>query len=879
MVNEETIKDLKKGFKKTKEFLSNKKVQNAIVIVLLLGIIFLGVYIRLQPLPNLIDQTTGEYIPLALDPFYFLRVSETMVGKGLSEFDEMRYSVLNVPWTNEILPQSTVLLFKISKIFDKDVTLRLANVLNPVIFFTLGILVFFFLILFLTRNKWITLIGSGILVIIPPYLYRTLAGFADHESIGMFGFFLALLAFSWGMFYLEGKKLSYYKSAGIGLVSGLATMFAIASWQGGAKFLLMILPLAFIISWLIKKEKSLWNYILFYSPWVLGIIFFGGTLFSYNMVFLLKAFMLNATGILTLLVLGYCLIETILLKSKIKFPWIKKYSQLSAIIATMILGAIFYEIVAGGFFKMVLSLLNMIIDPFGVGRVGLTVAENKKPYLNEWVSQISSIIFYTFLFGCIIVGGKIAKGIKVKKLRPWFIGTFTLFLFGILFSRISANSALNGDNFISKFFFFVSFIILLVCAIYIYRKSDWEIKTKWIFIVAWMIPMLLSVRSAIRVFFAIVPLVSFMIPWTFFEIGKYAKKSKDTLMKMLVIILLVALVIGLIISASNFLKSVNHQAKNQSPSYNSDWQNAMSWVRNNTAPGSLFIHWWDYGYWVQTGGQRPTVTDGGHFNGYWDHLIGRYVLTTSYPETAKSFMKAHNVSYLLIDPTDIGKYSAYSSIGDDKDISDRASWIITLTSDPKEIQETRNGTTRIYRGGTYLDGDIQYEDDLTKAFLPKGKAALGGIILEKNNQKFKQPEGIYIYNNQQYRLPVRYLYQNGNLIDFGTGINSTVYVYANVYNSGAGQQFDVDGAVMYLSAKTKDSLVAKLYLMNDPEKEYEELKLVHSESPYPFPFYYGGFRGPIKIWEVNEMPNIIARKEFLRAFGEYGEFDDLEFIK
>ena len=43
-------------------------------------------------------------------------------------------------------------------------------------------------------------------------------------------------------------------------------------------------------------------------------------------------------------------------------------------------------------------------------------------------------------------------------------------------------------------------------------------------------------------------------------------------------------------------------------------------------------------------------------NDFWDHLIGRYLLTTPNPETALSFMKAQNVSYLY-DPkhTEIDK--------------------------------------------------------------------------------------------------------------------------------------------------------------------------------------------------------------------------------
>ena len=43
--------------------------------------------------------------------------------------------------------------------------------------------------------------------------------------------------------------------------------------------------------------------------------------------------------------------------------------------------------------------------------------------------------------------------------------------------------------------------------------------------------------------------------------------------------------------------------------------------------------------------------------------------------------------------------------------------------------------------------------------------------------------------------------------------------------------------------------------------------------------YFGGLRGPLKIFEVNYPDNIIEREEFLRLDGKYAEFDNLTFTK
>src|SRR5690606_26222141 len=104
--------------------------------------------------------------------------------------------------------------------------------------------------------------------------------------------------------------------------------------------------------------------------------------------------------------------------------------------------------------------------------------------------------------------------------------------------------------------------------------------------------------------------------------------------------------------------------------------------------------WWDYGYWVQTIGERPTLTDGAHANEWWDYTTARYLLTTPTPETALSLMKTHNVSYLLIDSTDIGKYGAFSSIGSDETGNDRLSQIPTMVFDGSQSSLNESGEIR-----------------------------------------------------------------------------------------------------------------------------------------------------------------------------------------
>lgn len=887
MDTEEHPKDKEKVSIQVPAFLKDKKFQVGAVILLFLITLFIGVQIRYQPIANgnLIDATTGDYTPLALDPYYFLRVSETLLADNgtLPAQDMFRAGGIGVPWHNEILPESTVALYKIIKTFNPSVTLNYADVLNPVVFFVIGLIAFFTLVWFLTKNKWIALISSAILTVIPPYLYRTLAGFSDHEAIGMFGFFTALLTFAISMNYLDKNKAKKTNLILLGLLTGFSMVLSIATWGGIAKFTFLIVPLAFLVNWFVNKNKEE-NYVLYYISLIIGAIV-SMPIFGYPVGETIKTFMFNVTGILTIFTLGFIIISYILPKIKQLDKNYLKYKNAISIALTIVLGAVVYQLFIGNIFSMILNLITTIFDPFGTGRLTVTVAENANSYTSDLIAQIGNTVFYLFLLGCLMLGINISKGIKNKKYRPLFSISFIAFILGLLYSAVSASSILNGDSFLSHIFVFGSFLIFAFSSIYIYNKSEWSINSNLIIMASWTIPIVLAVLGAVRFLFAVVPLVSFMAIYGIFELFKLGRKNKDELIKLGSIFLVILVSIFLIISLTGFYKTVKAQAAYQTPSYNTDWQNAMSWVRNNTAEDSLFVHWWDYGYWVQTGGNRATVADGGqvqatYFGG--NEKIGRYVLTTPIPATAKSFMKTFGVDYLLIDPTDIGKYSAYSSIGDGDEVSDRASYLVTFASDPTETQESRNMTTRLYRGGIYLDEDLRYKNGTTDLFLPKGKAAIGGIVLSTTTDgKVMQPEGIYIYSGKQYRLPIRNLYVDGKLMDFKSGINATAYIYPNVYSASGSQKIDQMGAAMYLSAKTQDSLVAQLYLMNDPNNLYPELELVHEESKYHFSFYYGGYQGAIKIYKVHteEMDNILTHEEFKQRQEGADDLDNLDFVR
>jgi len=243
-------------FNKAKKFFCQKKVINAIIVILFLLILIGSSGIRLQNLDILKDSTTGNYIPLALDPFYFLRLAETIAEQGsLPEIDSMRYLPLKVGFSNEIGPQAVVLLYKIINVFNKEATMAFVDVISPVIFFALGLIAFFFLIYVLTNSKLTALLSSAFLSVIPLYIHRTMAGFSDHESIGMLAFFLVMLVYTLGLKFLEKENKSLIKTVLFSLFIGFLAALTVVSWGGIATFVFMIIPLSFF-NFLVYKSSE-----------------------------------------------------------------------------------------------------------------------------------------------------------------------------------------------------------------------------------------------------------------------------------------------------------------------------------------------------------------------------------------------------------------------------------------------------------------------------------------------------------------------------------------------------------------------------------------------------------------------------------------------
>jgi asparagine N-glycosylation enzyme membrane subunit Stt3 len=891
--------------KRKEKIISFFKKSTLWVIPLLIFAIILGIYIRSLPMqdhssgsipslvkfvftpgssfkgtPGLWDITTNTWtLGPDLDPWLFLRYAEAIVKQGsLPEIDYMRNVPIGFTTSKEtqLLPYMIAWTYNLFKWIKPGISIEFAGVVFPVVMFALTILSFFFFVreIFIRKDKEsdinaciIALISTFFMIVIPAFLSRTIAGIPEKESAAFFFMFLSFYLFlkAW-----KAEKIKY--SVVIAAFAGVSTALMGFVW-GGVSFVFVTIAISTFIAFILNKVGK--KEFLVYSAWIIISL---ALLSSLSGKFNLKVQLTSLDSGLAFLVFSILLIDFVLWSTRLKENKNLEKARIPHNILSLIMGialvTILLLILFGPSFIIdkLVALNKMFFTPV-TGRWNITVAENRQPYFTEWEDSFgphvygTALLFWMFFVGSIVLFKKMLKPIKNKD--AWILtGLYVLFFFGLVFSRYSGSSTFNGENFTSKAFYYGAAILLIGSLVYYrfrYYKEDnkdfEKVDYEFLLLFSLFALCLFSARSAVRLIMVLAPVAPILTAFLMVESFSKFRKSKDDTWKIVFgVVAALIIVLGFFIIWEDY-KLVREEAYGFVPSYyNYQWQSAMKWVRENTSQDAVFAHWWDYGYWVQSIGKRATVTDGGNAISFWNYWTGRLVLTGDNQEDSLEFLYAHNATHLLIDSSDIGKYTAFSSIGSNE-VYDRYSWIPTMLSDSSQLQETRNGQIRAYTGGSTTDEDIIYKGENTsEIFLPSGSSAIIGILIEskENNGSitFTQPEAVFYNQGQQIRIPLRYIYFNGQMMDFKSGLNGTAFIIQSVSQSGVDQL----GAVIYISPRVMRGFLGQVYLLNDPFNNFPNFKIAHTEnnligSQNPqlnlreF-FYYQGIQGPIKIWGV-----------------------------
>ncbi len=864
------------------------------IIYALLGVVvFLAVRIRTRNLPGLKDITTGTWtLGPDLDPFFFLRLAKYIVEQGsLMAVDMMRYVPLgfNVAMEDNFIFHyySIAWFHKIFSVFGSE-SVTYSAIIYPVFMFALTVISFFLLVrtifadsLGIKKANAIALVSSFFLSVMPSLLPRTIAGIPEKESAAFFYMFMAFY------FFLRAwKSKTDYSGYGLAILSGLATAGMALIW-GGYLFIFVILVPTLFIAFLFDKFDRRKFYIS-----LLGVAISFATMNFFAEGYYWGNLIKSTTTGGFVFILFIVFVDLLCFKTKLKKYFtagkIKNIPpKIISLLVSLVIVVLFSSAIFGISFlpDQLKDLKNNLIKP-ATSRLIQTVAENKQPYFTEWASNFGPFVkgipltFWLFFIGSIYLFNYMT-GLFKKKERIYLTAAYSIFLISLVFSRYSPSKLLNGENFISIFFYALGFLIFIgTFGFYYYKyfKNNEldklrSIDLNIIFVFMFFFLAIISARGAVRLIMILVPPASIIVSYLAVSSYELIARNWNKEKKIFVLVLSGAVILLTIFSGYNLYKGVSSESAGYVPSgYTQQWQKAMQWVREETPENSVFGHWWDYGYWVQSIGERATVLDGGNEFSYWNHLMGRYALTGTSNIEALEFLYAHNTTHFLIDSTDIGKYTAFSSIGSDENY-DRRSWIPTFLRDNSQTVERKNSTLFIYSGGIAIDEDILYEENGTRIFLPGDKAGLGAVIIEKNSAgEISSVLGVFVYQNQQYTLPLRYYY-DGKLNDLGRGLESGIFLHPKInVQDGQGINIEQDGALLYLSKRTVKSQLARLYLYGEENNNFKEalveddfiIKDLKSQGVQIGSFaYFQGFRGPIKIWGIEYPKEIKYKKEFI----------------
>lgn len=784
----------------------------------LIGIILLGAWVRTLSIQNYKGRLLG------LDPYAFHRYTEMLLDNGyLPEVDQLRYFPDGFLTFREH-HASTYFVASLYLIFSPVLGGELMDysIIYPVVAFIIS-MSFFYLMIKELFNKRTAIIATALLAFAPSYLFRTIAGFSDKENMAM------IFWFSMIYFLVKSFKAKKLKKVLIhGLISGLLAGLSGLSW-GGANFLFISIGLTFLILTLMDRldNKHIITFFCWYTPMLLMngslTLRYGGfpSLIKRDL-FLVPTI---AAGFIVLKVMIYELIINKLKNRK----WPKSYYF--ALILTAILAVSLPAIQLTGLFDIAgktNQIIRTIIHPFGTCPFCVSVTENQAPYFYDpqrgidWWQRLQWFI-PLFITGSILLVHELLSKFKKKSLI--LIIGFTVFMLFFMFSKFINDQAYYAVNafFESTYLYTLPLLGLLMAGFYLSHPKSraWsKVNPGKLLIICWFALSIIATRGAIRIIFASTPV--------FVLVGAYAiTRSADLIKKRTDDKLYTAipyLIAGLVIYWG--FSTVSATAIGYWPSLTDDWADSMAWIRNNTDPGAVFTHWWDYGYWVQTMGERATTVDGGNYRVDWDEIIGGqtfsgYNMTEVYHslDYFKNNQTGQRPNYLLIVDDDVLKYVQMANIGGRPGYY---SPFIYKQRIENTIYQAENFSTMLVFNQATGPGQVGEDLVIDNLLFPSEQSYIVNVLIPMNEeQEFGQPLGLLYnaYTGERVVAPYNCICQQNQ--------GCTEFNYSK--SLPACVEF-VPGGLIHIPSNLKDRFMTHLYLLNESIPGF---KLVYN-SPAQF---------------------------------------------
>ncbi len=560
---------------------------NFLLVISLILIFVCGVFIRLSPIFN------GVYLIKEFDPWAQYKTAEYILNNGYWEMAMWRDFQSWYPEGNAFynmyvgLPVTAVVVYQILSGLGFPVTLYDVCFIFPAFMGGLTCIVAYFLGKEVLDKKT-GILAAFFLAFSPGYMQRTVAGFFDNETVGVFSTLLTLL------FFIRAVKKG---SIVDGVLGGLAFGYLGISW-GGYTYVAMLLPLCVIILVLAKKYST--RLLIAYTT-VIGIGFvIRSTIRRAN----IPAFFTASDFIVPILVMFALPIVEYFYRKKISdIEWYRTFwSRLKKLTIPIILVA------AGGIY--VLSLFTPILS---LPARFLTLLN---PLLRDQIALVASVgehmpsPWATFYYNVFIPLLFVIPGIYFAYKRGsdsdivWIIITLTLYYFTgsmtrviMLFAPIAAIMGAYGISQILKSFVAISSRRRTMQSARVHRRE--------------------------------------------------AKQGMDPGVTYAVFIFIGILGIAQVSQATDVAKTQLPYTELVVGGQFHDWEESLTWMQTNLKSSTVVVSWWDYGYWSTILGNVTSVNDNATLNSTRIGLVGMGMMMNDELEAGRIFRKL-NADYVLV---------------------------------------------------------------------------------------------------------------------------------------------------------------------------------------------------------------------------------------
>ena len=520
------------------------------------------------------------------DPFFNYRATQYIVDNGIDEYFQWNDELSWYPHGRDVSSSSQVILHLTAAIsywiFGANVELYDFTILFPVVVGSLTVIAIFALVRVIGGTT-AGLFSALLYSISIPILIRGQIGWFKSEPLGLFYAIFSIYLF------LSGIKSDNYKIAASKLIlSGILLGFSFASW-GGTQF--FVIPIGLFIMSLPFFRND--NKFLFWSI----------PLFTLSIILMAISFerpgiaFLTGYGGLGLIIPTIFMIILLIIKTFSTTHAMRNMSLflLCVFLIIMSIFAFGSEFLPSGSFRY----LNAI-NPF------LTTSN---PLVDSVSEHATTTLAQSFFFHSVLM---IFAGMGI-----WYI-----------FKNSRKSNFIKNDM--------ISFTLILgLTGVYV---SSTFVRLELFASVS------LIILSSIG--------LSILLKELFLNKTE-SKKFKNIIIKLIIIIgLIIFLIFPLFYPINGNTLSIT---KNPPTIMNggttflistTDWLDSMEWIKNNTPEDAVIAAWWDYGYWIQTKGERTSLADNATL---FENVIKKIATVfLSSPEKSWNLLNDMEADYVLI---------------------------------------------------------------------------------------------------------------------------------------------------------------------------------------------------------------------------------------